>query len=56
MSHFHLNCQVLPVSPEELLIPRLIRCEISRLRCHNRSVLLSIYTGSVVGRILPAAP
>jgi len=31
------------VSSEELAFPRLIRCELSRLRCHGDSLLLSSY-------------
>jgi len=32
-----------PVSSEELALPRLIRCELSRLRCNGHSLLLSSY-------------
>ena len=43
ISHFHLNFQVPEVSSEELLLSRPIRCELSRLRCHGHSLLLSSY-------------
>ena len=43
ISHSHLNFQVPEVSSEELLLSRLIRCELSRLRCHGHSLLLSSY-------------
>ena len=43
ISHFHLNFQVPEVSLEELLLSRPIRCELSRLRCHGHSLLLSSY-------------
>ena len=43
ISHSYLNYQVPKVSPEELLLSRPIRCELSRLRCHGRSLLLSSY-------------
>ena len=43
ISHSYLNYQVLKVSSEELLFSRPIRCELSRLRCHGRSLLLSSY-------------
>ena len=44
-SHLHsdLNFQVSEVSSEELLLSRPIRCEVSRLRCHSHSLLLSSY-------------
>ena len=38
-----LNYQVPKVSSEELLLSRPIRCELSRLRCHGHSLLLSSY-------------
>ena len=41
ISHSHLNFQVPEVSPEELLLYRSIRTELSRLRCHGHSLLLS---------------
>ena len=43
--HSYLNDQVpVPkVSSEELLLSRPIRCELSRLRCHGYSLLLSSY-------------
>ena len=43
--HSYLNYQVpVPkVSSEELLLSRPIRCELSRLRCHGHSLLLSSY-------------
>ena len=43
ISHSHLNFQVPEVSSEELLLSRFIRCELSRLRCHGHSLLLSSY-------------
>ena len=43
ISHCYLNCQVPKVSSEELLLSRPIRCELSRLRCHGHSLLLSSY-------------
>ena len=39
----YLNHQVPNVSSEELLLSRPIRCELSRLRCHSHSLLLSSY-------------
>ena len=42
ISHSHLNFQVLEVSLEELLLSCPIRCELSRLRCHGHSLLLSL--------------
>ena len=41
--HSHLNFQVPEVSSEELLLSRSIRSELSRLRCHGHSLLLSSY-------------
>ena len=35
--------QVLPVSPEELTLPRSARCALSHLRCNGHSTLLGIY-------------
>ena len=43
ISHSHLNFQVPKVSSEELLLSRSIRSELSRLRCHGHSLLLSSY-------------
>ena len=43
ISYSHLNFQVLEVSSEELLLSRSICCELSRLRCHGHSLLLSSY-------------
>ena len=43
ISHSHLNFQVSEVSSEELLLSRSIRSELSRLRCHGHSLLLSSY-------------
>ena len=43
ISHSYLNCQVPKVSSEELLLSRPICCELSRLRCHGHSLLLSSY-------------
>jgi len=36
-------CQIPSVSSEELALPRLVRCELSQLRCHGQSLLLSSY-------------
>ena len=41
--HSHLNLQVPEVSSKELLLSRSIRSELSRLRCHGHSLLLSSY-------------
>jgi len=41
--HNSLSCQVPSVSSEELAFPRLIRCELFRLRCHGHSLFLSSY-------------
>jgi len=38
-----ISCQIPSISSEELALPRLIRCELSRLRCHGHSLLLSSY-------------
>ena len=38
-----MNQQVSEVSSEELLLSCPIRCELSRLRCHGHSLLLSSY-------------
>ena len=43
ISHSYMNHQVPEVSSEELLLFRPIRCELSRLRCHGHSLLLSSY-------------
>ena len=43
ISHSYLNCQVPKVSSKELLLSCPICCELSRLRCHGHSVLLSSY-------------
>ena len=43
ISHSHLNFQVPEVSSKELLLSRSIRSELSRLRCHGHSLLLSSY-------------
>ena len=43
ISHSYLNHQVPKVSSEKLLLSRPIRCELSRLRCHGHSLLLSSY-------------
>ena len=43
ISHSHLNFQVPEVFSEELLLSRSIRSELSRLRCHGHSLLLSSY-------------
>jgi len=43
LSHNSLSCQVPSVSSEELALPRLIRCELSQLRCHDHSIFLSSY-------------
>jgi len=38
-----LSCQIPSVSLEELALPRLIHCKLSRLRCHGHNLLLSSY-------------
>ena len=43
ISHSYMNHQVPEVSSEELFLSRPIRCELSRLRCHGHSLLLSSY-------------
>ena len=43
ISHSYLNYQVPKVSSEELLLSRPICCNLSRLRCHGHSLLLSWY-------------
>jgi len=43
LSHNSLSCQIPSVSSEELVLPRLIRCELSQLRCHGHSLLLPSY-------------
>ena len=43
ISHSQLNFQVPEVSSEELFLSRSICCELSRLRCHGHSLLLSSY-------------
>ena len=48
ISHSHLNFQVPEVSLEELLLSRPIRCELSRLRCHGHSLLLSSYLHRII--------
>jgi len=39
LSHNFFSYQIPSVSSEELALPRLIRCELSRLRCHGHSLL-----------------
>ena len=58
ISHSHLNFQVPEVSSEELLLSRSVCSELSRLRCHGHSLLLSsyIFTESVGRRILLVVP
>ena len=55
-----MNHQVPEVSSEELILSRPIRCELSRLRCHGHSLLLSsyllIFTRSDGRRILLVVP
>jgi len=43
LSHNSLFFQITSVSSEELALPRLIRCELPRLRCHGHSLFLSSY-------------
>jgi len=43
LSHDSLSCQIPSVFSEELVLSRLIRCELFRLRCHGHSLLLSSY-------------
>ena len=47
ISHTYLNYQVPKVSSDELLLSRPIRCELSRLRCQDHSLLLSSYLHSI---------
>jgi len=42
-SHNSRFCHISSVSSEELALPRLARCELSRLSCHGHSLLLSSY-------------
>ena len=41
ISHSYMNHRVPEVSAEKLFLSRPIRCELSRLRCHGHSLLLS---------------
>ena len=43
ISHSYMNLQVPEVSSENLLLSHPIRCELSHLRCHGHSLLLSSY-------------
>jgi len=43
LCHNSLFCQIPLVSSEKLALLRLARCELSRLRCHGHSFLLSSY-------------
>ena len=54
ISHSHLNFQDPEVSSEELLLSRPIRCELSRLRCHGHSLLLSSYLQRISRKENPA--
>jgi len=42
-SHNSLSCQIFSIFLEELALARHIYCELSRLRCHGHSLLLSSY-------------
>jgi len=42
LSHNSLFCQIPSVSSKELALPRLVRCELSRLRCHGHSLSLVV--------------
>ena len=48
ISHSFLNFQVPEVSSEELLLSRSIRSELSLLRCHGHSLLLSSYLHRII--------
>jgi len=43
LSYNSLSCQIPSVSSEELVLPHLIRCDLSRLRCQGHSLVLSSY-------------
>jgi len=43
LSHNSLFCHIASVFSKELVLPRLIRCELSRLCCHGHSLLLFSY-------------
>jgi len=43
LSRNSLPCQIPSVFSIEVALPRLIRCELSRLRCHSHSLLLPSY-------------
>jgi len=45
---------VVQVSLEELALPRLVRCEPSRLRCHGHNLLLSSYLCRIISNSLPS--
>jgi len=47
LSHNSLFCQIPSVSPKELALARLVRRELSRLRCHDHSLLLSSYLSGI---------
>jgi len=43
LSHISLFCQISSVFSDELALSRFVRCELSRLRCHDLSLLFSSY-------------
>jgi len=47
LSHKSLFCQIPSFSSEELVLPRLFRCELSWLRCLGYNLLLSFYVRSM---------
>jgi len=47
LSHNSLFCQISSVTSEELALPRFVRCELSRLRCHAHSLFLSSYLSRI---------
>ena len=57
VSSKYFDTQVPSISTEELVLPRHVRCVLSRLRCNGHSILLSSYlSGLAESRILSAAP
>ena len=50
VSSKYFDTQVLSISTEELVLPRHVRCVLSRLRCNGHSLLLGSYL-SRIGRI-----
>jgi len=55
-SYQHLFC-LYDLKRHYIVLPRLIRCELFRLRCHGHNLLLSSYLCRIKGRrILHATP